>query len=73
MDYKKLGKIIKERRIFLMETQENVASFADVSVTFISNIENYKADKIDLDKLYQICKCLNLDIFTLIEESFKDC
>lgn len=71
MDYKKLGDAIRNRRIFLNETQDNVAKNAHVSNTFISNIENIKADNIDLKKLYAICVYLKMDIFMLIEEALS--
>ncbi len=72
MDYRKIGTRIKTRRVYLNETQENVAIGAKVTKTFISNIENFKADNIDIGKLHAICVYLSLDFGMFVKEVLKN-
>lgn len=68
MDYNKLGDIIRKRRIFLNLRQADVAAGANVTNTFLSNIENAKADVIDIGKIYAICVYLDLDFGIFVRQ-----
>ncbi len=65
MDYKLLGKNIKEARKSLNMTQEQLAEKIDVSTVFISQIEN-GTRKPSLETLYKLSVSLNIKIDTLI-------
>ncbi|MDD3028411.1 MAG: helix-turn-helix transcriptional regulator [Erysipelotrichaceae bacterium] len=68
MDYNELGRIIRNRRNFLDLKQADVASGANVTNTFLSNIENGKANVIDIGKLYAICVYLDLDFSIFVRQ-----
>lgn len=57
MDYKRLGKRIKEERLKKDMTQEQLAESIDVSGVYISHIECGSA-KPSLDTLIKICNAL---------------
>lgn len=67
MDYKLLGKNIKEIRKSLKITQEQLAEKIDVSTVFISQIEN-ATRKPSLETIYKISLTLGVKIDTLINK-----
>lgn len=69
MDYKLLGKNIKETRKSLKMTQEQLAEKIEVSTVFISQIES-GARKPSLETVYKISIALNIKIDTLINKNF---
>ena len=74
MDYKLLGKNIKEARKSLKMTQEQLAEQIDVSTVFISQIEN-GSRKPSLETIYKISIALKIKIDTLIntaDENIRD-
>ena len=71
MDYKLLGRNIKEVRKSLKMTQEQLAEKIEVSTVFISQIES-GARKPSLETVYKLSIALNIKIDTLINKSFDD-
>lgn len=71
MDYKLLGKNIKETRKSLKMTQEKLAEEIEVSTVFISQIES-GARKPSLETVYKISIALNIKIDTLINGKSKN-
>lgn len=71
MDYKLLGKNIKETRKSLKMTQEQLAEKIEVSTVFIIQIES-GARKPSLETVYKISIALNIKIDTLINKNFDD-
>lgn len=71
MDYKLLGKNIKETRKALKMTQEQLAEQIDVSTVFISQIEN-GSRKPSLETIYKISIALKIKIDTLINNDTAD-
>ena len=66
IDYKVLGKRIKEQRIIKGTTQEHFAEHLDVSVGYISQIER-GITKVSLDRLSSISEYLDCDMSILLE------
>lgn len=66
VNYSKIGDKIRERRMFLKMTQENLANDIDVSASFISDIENGRR-KMSLETMIKISIVLqtSLDYFIL--------
>lgn len=66
IDYKIIGKRIKESRKNLKITQEILAEKVEVAVPYISRIERGEA-KVNLKMLMRIAKVLNVDTRYLID------
>ena len=66
IDYNLIGKRIKEQRIKKGLTQENIAEYLDISVSYISRIER-AAVKISLDTLVRISVFLDVSPAFLID------
>lgn len=64
VDYKLIGKRIKESRNQKSLTQENLAEQCNITIEYISRIENGKA-KPTVDTLGIICDRLSLDMGSL--------
>lgn len=66
VNYNKIGDKIRERRMFLKMTQENLANDINVSASFISDIENGRR-KMSLETMVKISIVLktSLDYFIL--------
>lgn len=71
MDYKLLGRNIKEIRKNLKITQEQLAEKIEVSPVFISQIE-CGARKPSLETVYKISGALNIKMDTLINNDIKE-
>ncbi len=70
MDYKLLGKNIKEVRKSLKMTQEQLAEKIEVSTVFISQIES-GSRKPSLETIYKLSIALNVKIDTLINRDYN--
>lgn len=71
VDYKKLGKRIKERRVKCRLTQEKLAELVNLSVPHISHIENGQT-KVSLEKLVMIANTLQTTVDTLLSDSIEE-
>ncbi len=60
LDYKLIGKRLKQARLEKNITQEHIAEILDVSSTYISRIET-GSTKINLKRIYEICNILEAD------------
>ena len=67
MNRKILGKRIREERIRIGLTQEQVAEFIDVSTTYIGFIERGERS-VTLEKLILLADCFHISIDSLINE-----
>lgn len=66
IDYKVLGKRIKEQRVLKGTTQEHFAEHLDVSVGYISQMER-GITKISLDRLATVSDYLDCEMSYLLE------
>ena len=66
IDYKLIGQRIKARRIEKEFTQENVAEYLDISVSYVSRVER-AAVKISLETLVKIATFLEVAPTYLID------
>lgn len=67
MDRKVLGKRIREERIKIGLTQEQVAEYIDVSTTYIGFIERGERS-VTLEKLALLAQCFHVTIDSLLQE-----
>ena len=68
VNFKKIGRKIREVRISKGLTQEYVANVANVNISHISNIENNRV-KISLTTLIQVCNALQTTVdYILLDE-----
>lgn len=70
IDFSYIGKRIRDIRIEKRLTQEDIADYADVNVSHISNIENNKV-KISLTLLINICNALGVSIDFLLQNEYS--
>ena len=68
MDRKKLGKRIREERMRVGLTQEQVAEYIDVSTTYIGYIERGERSA-TLEKVALLAQCFHVTIDSLLQES----
>ncbi len=71
VDYKAIGQRIKRTRIKQMLTQEILAERCEITIEYLSKIENGKA-KPTIDTLGVLCKCLNVDMGELFSGVIVD-
>lgn len=71
LDYKKVGKKMKELRSSLGITQERVAKDLGCTIAFVSNVENNRA-KINLRVLYYYSKLCNVSVDTFLNAGRPD-
>ena len=69
IDFMKIGKKLKEIRIFRGLTQEYVANMAGVNTSHISNIENNRV-KISLSTLVHVCNALNTTVNYILADEY---
>lgn len=69
INFKKIGRKIKEIRLANGLTQEYVATIADVNTSHISNIENNRA-KISLPTLVHVCNALDTTIDYILADEY---
>lgn len=65
IDYREMGRRLQERRRKRKLTQEEVAERADITVVYLSKIENGRA-KPTLELLDSLCDALGLDLAQLM-------
>lgn len=68
MNYVALGKRIKEERLILNLTQEQLAEYVDISASYMGQIERGER-KVTLDTLIRIANKLNVSIDYLLKDS----
>lgn len=68
MDYRNLGKRIKEERLKLNLTQEQLAEYTDISTSYMGQIERGER-KVTLETLVKITNKLNVSIDYLLKDS----
>ena len=68
MDYKALGQRIRQQRKLMEMTQEELASIADVSTSYIGHIER-GIKHCSLETLVCICNALNIQPNSLLQDS----
>ena len=71
VDYKLIGQRIKVAREKSGQTQEVVAEKADITVVYLSKIENGKV-RPTLDTLNEICTVINCDLGSLFINSTSE-
>lgn len=71
MDFKTIGRKIKERRLAQGITQEAVANFLDVNPSHVSNIECGRAHP-SLTALIQIANVLECSVDCFIDGEYKN-
>lgn len=71
LDFKYIGKRLREIRISKGLTQEYVASCADVNTSHISNIENDRV-KISLTTLVYVCNALNVTVDYVLHNEYSN-
>lgn len=71
MDRKVLGKRIREERIRIGLTQEQVAEYIDVSTTYIGFIERGERS-VTLEKLALLAQCFHVTIDSLLYEQSSE-
>lgn len=70
MDYIYLGKRIREERLKAHLTQEQLAEFSDISLSYMGQIERGER-KVTLETLLRICKCLKVSVDFLLNDTYK--
>lgn len=70
VEYKLVGKRIKQIRVKTGLTQEDLAEKAKISVSHLSNIETSNT-KLSLPALVRICNALQVSTDTLLYESIE--
>lgn len=71
VNYEDVGNKIRERRNFLKVTQENLANDINVSVSFISDIENGRR-KMSLETMIKISIALKTSLDYFVLDNVKD-
>lgn len=71
IDFKIIGKKLKETRISKGLTQEYIANMADVNTSHISNIENNRV-KISLPTLIHVCNALDITVDYVLSTEYND-
>ncbi|MDK0565582.1 helix-turn-helix transcriptional regulator [Clostridium perfringens] len=61
-----LGKLIKNKRLELNYTTEDLANKMEKSTGFINNLENGKTDTFNIKLLSKLCKTLDISIPSII-------
>lgn len=70
MDYKKLGLRIREERLKNNLTQAGLAELADISDTYVGQIERGERS-LTLDTLVRVCNQLNVTIDYLLQDHIQ--
>lgn len=61
-----LGNLIKEKRIQKGLNIQQLATILNVSVGFMSNLENAKTDAFNIDLMYNLCNSLGMSPFDIL-------
>lgn len=70
INFKHIGRKIRETRIYKGMTQEFVANCVNVNTSHISNIENNRA-KVSLTTLVNICNTLGVTVDYILSEEYN--
>ena len=70
MDYIYLGKRIREERLKAHLTQEQLAEYSDISLSYMGQIERGERN-VTLETLLRICNCLKVSVDFLLKDSYK--
>lgn len=70
MDYRKLGKRIREERLRERMTQEQVAEIIDMSAVYLGQVERGER-KLSIDTLVKIANALHISVESLLRDSLK--
>lgn len=71
IDFKRIGRRIKEIRTSKGITQEYVANYANINTSHISNIENNRV-KISLTTLVNVCNALDVTVDYVLAEEYNN-
>ena len=71
INFREIGRKLKETRTSKGLTQEYIAHMADVNTSHISNIENNRV-KVSLPTLVHICNALNVTVDYILSEEYTD-
>lgn len=71
INFREIGRKLKETRTSKGLTQEYIANMADVNTSHISNIENNRV-KVSLPTLVHICNALNVTVDYILSEEYTD-
>lgn len=66
-----MGSYLRTKRHVMNLTQENVANLLGISITAYSKLERGESS-VTMDRLKQICKILDIDVKTLVEETIPN-
>ncbi|HEX9804307.1 MAG TPA: helix-turn-helix transcriptional regulator [Candidatus Dojkabacteria bacterium] len=67
-NYKKLGKIVQKARLSKGFTQEKLAFYSNISIRYLSDIENGKVNNPSLVKFWHISNALEMPISEFLKE-----
>lgn len=70
MDYRKLGKRIREERTRQYTTQEQLAEVVELSAVYIGQIERGER-KLSLDTLVKVANSLHVSVESLLRDSLE--
>lgn len=71
MDYKAVGKRIRQQRIKLDLTQSQAAELADISEKYYANVER-GANKARLEIYFKIAQALNISLDSLVSDDCSE-
>ena len=71
INFKNIGRKLKEIRLCKGLTQEYVANMADVNTSHISNIENNRV-KISLSTLVHVCNALDVTVDSILSDEYNN-
>lgn len=65
-ELKKMGKAIRERRLSLKMSQEDLSASAEIDRSYLSEVENGKKN-VSFTSLHKICKALDIKASQLLK------
>lgn len=71
LNYRELGQRIRQQRMLLRMTQEQLAERAGISLSFLGHIER-GSRKASLDTFVKVCNALLISPGTLLQDSLDD-
>lgn len=70
--YIDLGNLIREKRLKKCLNTQQLARILNVSIGFISNLENAKTDTFNIDLMFNLCKTLDISPLNFLPKSSVD-
>lgn len=70
MDYRALGKRVRQQRVMLDLTQEELAEKSGISCSFVGHIERGEK-KFSIETLVSLCNALNIAPNALLQDSLE--